>query len=782
MPNENAPGSPGIDPTWCSSAKDLVTTALGASRVWVTLGYGILNEVFWPSTGQPQIRDLGFIVAGGGRWTELKRLGNYTVATPEPYVPLPTIVHRGEGFTVTLEIAPDDRRDVVLVRYRLEQETSSDADRLRLYPLLAPRLGSRGRDNTAWVEHGALMASQGDCALCLQDTAGFARGSAGYVGRSDGWQDFRKNGRMDWTYPRAEQGNVALMGELDAQEGVLAIGFSGTVVGAHTLVGSSLAEGFGAIRDRALESWTEWGESLRCPGDAASPYRSLTLRSATVLKVCEDRHFPGAVVASLSIPWGNSHDDLGGYHLVWARDSVEAGFGMIAAQHYDEARSMASYLIATQQEDGHWSQNFYPDGTPYWKGVQLDEAAFPILLVAKLYELGQGDGLTGAEAMVRRAAGFLIRSGPISPQDRWEENAGISPFTLAVTIAALVAAAELLSDSAERDECLAYADFLNRRVEDWLYVRDTELCKKYGVDGYYLRMAVRDIFAGRHGPLPIANRGGLTLPAEEVVSLDYLYLARLGLRPADDPRMRATLKVIEGELAVDTPNGVSYHRYNEDGYGEHADGAPFDGQGIGRLWPLLTGERGHLAVQQGEDAAPYLRAMAAMTGPGGMLPEQVWDAPAIPARRLTPGAPTGSAMPLLWAHAEFMKLVAAQHDGKPIELLDAVAKRWGAKRPEPAVWRWRPDAPFEALPPGVGLRVEDGKPFRLHYAMVAGGGDLDGDWPDVQEARSQPAPFGMYAVGFAAKQLKGLAGCKLTLFYEEANQWEGVDHTIALGG
>jgi len=99
-------GTGSLKPTWTSSAKDLVTTALGSGRVWATLGHGILNEVYWPSTGDPQIRDLGFIVAGPRGWSEVKRVNRYALATPEPDIPLPTVTHEGDDGAHLLRRAP----------------------------------------------------------------------------------------------------------------------------------------------------------------------------------------------------------------------------------------------------------------------------------------------------------------------------------------------------------------------------------------------------------------------------------------------------------------------------------------------------------------------------------------------------------------------------------------------------------------------------------------------------------------------------------------------------
>jgi glucoamylase len=755
-------GAPGIAPTWTSSAKDLVSTALGPGRIWVTVGFGIVNEVYWPATGSPQIRDLGFIVAGPEDWFEVKRVNRYRISTPRPDVPLPRIVHEGPGYRLTLEVLPAALRDVLLVVYRLEGE------QLRLYPLLAPHLEGSGAGNSAWVDD-ALFASRGAHALCLLADGGFERASAGYVGFSDGWQDFARNGRMTWEFEQASDGNVALMGELRRAEGTLALGFAESPAGARTLAASALAEGYEPIRDRFLRGWRRWARALHLP-PAAPELRRQARLSAAVLKIHEDRTYPGAIVASLSIPWGQRSDDPGGYHLVWARDAVEAGLALLAAGDRASASRTLAYLAATQAADGHWSQNFYPDGRRYWTGVQLDEVGFPILLAAKLRELGEPERpLIGQ--MVRRAAAYLARCGPLSPQDRWEENAGASPFTLAVEVAALVAAAAWL-EGAEREYALQLADSWNERIEEWTYVEHTDLAAAHDVRGYYVRIGPPPGAGGLRGCVEVANRGGETVPATALVGLDFLYLTRLGLRAGDDQRISDTLRVADAVLRVDTPRGPAFHRYEQDGYGEHADGSPFDGTGIGRAWPLLTGERGHAALVAGEDPTAYLEAMAHLTGPGGLLPEQVWDTEPIPERLLFPGEPTGSAMPLVWAHAEFLKLLLAATAGRPVEQLDVVIERYGGVRPRAATWFWRDEAPVQRLPPGRALVVEAAEPFVLHFGF-------DG-WQEVAERASAATGLGMHGVRLDAEELAPRSRLDFTRRWSVGERWEGTDHTLEL--
>ena len=334
----SAPGAPGIRPTWTSSAKDTVTTALGASRVWVTLGYGIINEVYWPATGQPQVRDLGFIVAGPSGWFEVKRVNRYRISIPERNVPLVRIVHDGDGYQLELEVVPDPRRDVILIKFQLTSEN------MKLYPLLAPHLNNSGEHNNARAGQD-LVAWKDASALCLVSDTGFSKTSAGYVGYSDGWQDFAQNGRMAWTYAEALAGNVALFGELRANQGTLALALSDSIIGARTKARSSISEGYPSVRQRFVGGWQEWGKTLIIPDAPADIQREAHL-SAAMLKVHQDRSFPGSIVASLSVPWGNSSDSSGGYHLVWPRDCVEAGLALLTVGQIEDARAMLSYLIA----------------------------------------------------------------------------------------------------------------------------------------------------------------------------------------------------------------------------------------------------------------------------------------------------------------------------------------------------------------------------------------------------------------------------------------------------
>jgi glucoamylase len=760
-PQSDAPRDGTLDPTWSSSDKDMVTTALGTSRVWATLGHGILNEVYWPSTGSPQIRDLGFIVADGkGNWHELKRVNRYLLTLPAPYVPLPQIVHDGDGYRLELEVLPHPLRDTILIRYALT------GDNLKLYVLLAPHLN--GEPNTASAG-SSLAAHDGRAALSLCADQGFSRASAGFVGVSDGWQDFAHNGAMTWQYATAADGNVALTGELAATSGTLALGFSESSEGAHTLARSSLADDYGETRDLFVTQWQAWGKTLQV-SQTAPEFRQMAERSAMVIKVHGDRTYAGALVASLSVPWGSSHDDAGGYHLVWTRDTVESAVAMVLCGQYEDAGRTLDYLIGTQNPDGSWAQNYYPDGRTYWHGGQLDEVALPVLLAAKLREVGHLAGGAAVSRMIRSAISFIVRNGPMTEQDRWEENAGVSPFTLSVAICALVASADYFAPL-ERDYILSLADSWNERIEDWTFSTDGHLGRDLALPGYYVRLSPRPSEGGIAGLITRRNVHHGETPAGDLVGLEFLYLVRTGLRSADDPRILDTVRLVDQLLRADTPSGPSYYRYNGDGYGEHADGAPFDGIGIGRLWPLLTGERGHYEAISGGNALPYLDAMIRMVGHGGLLPEQIWDEAPLPAHNLFPGKPTGSAMPLVWAHAEFIKLLSLVHTGRPAELLTAIEDRYGGKATEAACWHWRETSPFTSIVSGKSLSIEAFEPFTLHYGF-------DG-WTSSADQPAAANGLGIYQVRLSPADLANRNMLDFT-FQAADGSWRGTDFHITI--
>ena len=657
---------------------------------------------------------------------------------------------------------------------------------LSLYALLAPHIGASGFDNYAQVAtvggRRVLGAEQGPFGLALAavgedqcDVLGAA--SAGYVGVSDGWQDFDRNGAFTWRYDAAGPGNVALTAALP-RRCVLGLGLGASLQAAATLAISSLMQPFEDVLELHIENWTRWhaerSERSLFKTEATDDLARVFRLSPTVLRVHRDKIYPGAMVASLSVPWGNRSNDRGGYHLVWPRDLVECATALLALGAGHEARNTLRYLIATQMSDGCWSQNQWLGGTPYWNGVQLDEAAFPVLLAAALAER---DALADINVgdMAARALSFIARTGPCTQQDRWEENAGVNPFSLAVAIAGLVAGARFIPEPA-RSLALTLADFWNSRIEEWLIATDSDLARGLGIGGCYVRVAPASVLRDRRalsGVMQIRNRAdGGTVRIEEEVSTDFLQLVRFGLRAPDDPWILDSLKAADALLKVDTPNGAAWRRYNGDGYGEHEDGSPYDGSGVGRAWPLLTGERGHYELVAGRDPTPCLAAMVAMTGPAGMIPEQVWDASPIPARRLFLGGPTGSAMPLAWAHAEFIKLMVSRELGWPVDRPDAVWRRYGGRRPTHATAVWREDQPIAAIDRGAGIVITALRPARVRWGV-------DG-WTRIADAETSDTGLGLFAAELDPEMIGQAGRIDFTFQWTDDGTWIGRDFSVTL--
>jgi len=722
-----APGWPGIPARWTSSAKDGVGAALTeGSRVWFTISHGIVNEIYYPRVDQACVRDVGLIVTDGGAFfAEVKRDCDTVVERIEDGVPAFRLIstHRGGRFRLINQVIADPRSDSILLHIRLE---NSSKTALRIFALLAPHLVNAGAHNNGqrseYKGHHMLSAVGGGTHLAMLGSPPFLASSVGFVGASDGWRQLRDHGRLIDQYDTATDGNIALSAELatGADGGsVLAVGFGRTSAeGAYHARTSSMSP-FETILNDYSAGWRAWQSGLRTMERRAHGQNMYRV-SANILRVHQTPTFPGGFIASLSIPWGFSKgdDDMGGYHLIWPRDLCETAGGLLACGAHSEVRQILRYLRATQEGDGSWRQNYWLDGAPYWGGVQLDECAFPMLLL----DMARREGALGLPdlqqfwPMVQRAAGFVLRTGPRTKQDRWEENAGYTPFTLAVAIAALLAAAEI-AEACDIEALPALlrdtADAWNEQIEDWIYVEDTPLTREAGVPGYYIRVAPESPAKGGpdvHALIQVRNHeaGRGAIAANELISTDAIALVRFGLRAPDDPRMLSTIAVIDRLLKVELPQGPGWHRYNLDGYGEKADGSPFDGVGIGRAWPLLAGERAHYALAAGRrgEAEALLATIEAQTSPGGLIPEQVWDAAPIPERDLQPGKPTGSAMPLVWAHAEYVKLLRSLADGRVFDMPPHTARRYLGKTPSARCRPWREDCPAASVLSGQILRLD----------------------------------------------------------------------------
>jgi glucoamylase len=761
-----------------------------SSKVWFTLRKGTLTEVYHPTVDQPQVRDLEYLVTDGESFfheekrdllSETRKLSHhalgYRVVNSDP----------GGRYSVHKEVIADPHLPCVLQHTRLEGDDAF-LSRLRLYALCAPHLGGGGMNNSGHVADVAgrrlLVAESGDNWLALGATVPFSRLSCGFVGHSDGWTDISRDMRMDWEFSRAANGNVALTGELDlskTREFTLGLALGDSMHNAAATLFQSLGTPFAVNRRRYVEQWERAFKRVLplegSSGDGGHLYHS----SYSIILAHEDKTYPGAFIASLSIPWGEvqGDEDKGGYHLVWTRDLVNTASALMAAGDFETPLRALIYLAVTQHDDGGFWQNFWIDGEGYWRCMQLDEVAFPIILA---WRLDRAKALQDFDPlpMVLRGARYLVQHGPATQQERWEEAGGYSPSTLAFNIVGLVCAADLVREGGDEDAARyleEYADFLECHLEDWTVTTRGTLVP--GVSSHYIRIRPADI----NDPAPDEdpNTGTLTLanvepgqkatfPANEIVDGGFLELVRYGIRRPDDRLIVESVKVIDALLKVETPAGPCWHRYNHDGYGQREDGGPYQGWGKGRAWPLLTGERGHYELAAGRDPGPYIRAMERFASSGGLLPEQVWDEPDRGEWHLRLGGPTGSAMPLVWAQGEYIKLLRSAHDGKAFDLVPSVARRYLEDRSRcKKLEVWKPNRQVSRVRMGYKLRIQAPDAFRLHWS-------LDG-WKTVVDTLSTSTSLGVEYVDIEP-QPRSSEPVRFTFFWVEGGRWEGRDYQV----
>jgi glucoamylase len=641
---------------------------------------GGLGEIYYPSIDTPAARALQFVV--------VDRHG--TVARPEVRTSLTdqrslsySQTFGGRGWQLTATYVSDPARATVLIDLSL---TAPHGQPYAVYAIYDPALGNTRGDDSG----RGLVATGGGTASALVSSPAFTATSNGFRGTSDGWTDLA-DGRMDWHYAAATAGNLVqtaattLTGAPGHRHATLALGFGADGTNALSTARASLHRGFGDVARAYRSGWRDYlGRLDSPPASLRSAYEKQLFRvSAMVLAASEDKTNRGAYVAAPSMPWAFGRDDPSGpYHLIWSRDLYQIATGLIAAGDTAGARRALDYLFDVQQKpDGSFPQNSRVDGTPVWGGLQLDEVALPIVLA---HQLRRTDARTWSH--VKRAADFLLgfaqdgNRAPWTPAERWENQSGYSPNTIASEIAGLVCAAGIAranGDEASARRYLATADDWQARVKSWTVTTTGP----YSSRPYFLRLT-KDGNPDAGTTYDIGDSGPSAVDQRRVVDPSYLDLVRLGVLPADDPAVVNTLAVIDAQLGVPTPRGFFWHRASFDGYGEKADGSqwdyPFPNDSLitkGRAWPLLNGERGEYEIAAGRVSAgrAQLTTMARTAGPGYLLPEQVWDLapPYFPA-----GTPTFSATPLAWAHAQFLRLAADAAAGRVLEQPAPVARRY----------------------------------------------------------------------------------------------------------
>src|SRR5262245_2506398 len=791
--NRAAFGQPGIEPRWTHGNKDGVGTAYsGSSRLWFTLFRGVVTEVFYPTIDRPQLRGIQYLITDGKTFVhEEKRHLVTQIERSDPHALCFRIVnsdHEGR-YSITKHVIADPHLPCLLQRTSVKAEDAI-LSTLHVYVLCSPHLQVGGWGNNARVIEVAgrtiLVAEKGGTWLAAGATAPFSKASCGYVGQSDGATDLRQHKQMEWEFDEALDGNVALTGELDLSGGrefTTGLAFGDSLSSAITSLFQSLAAPFQDQMDRYVEQWSRPCKRIlplqRVSWDGGNLYHG----SYSLLLSHEDKTYPGAFIASLSIPWGEARGDKdqGGYHVVWTRDLVNTATGPLAAGNKVTPLRALIYLAASQLHDGRFPQNFWIDGTPYWGGIQLDEVAFPILLAWRLRQENALEGFDPYE-LVKRAACYLVQHAPVTQQERWEDSSGYSPSTLAACIAALVCAGcfgRERGDPATARFLEDYADFLESHIESWMVTTQGTLLPE--VRRHWIRLLPADVddpYANQDpnsASVNIPNQPPgkvLRLPAKEIVDAGFLELVRYGVRRPDDPLIADSLRVVDSVLKVDTPNGPCWKRYNHDGYGQRDYGGPFvEGWGTGRAWPLLTGERAHYEFAAGRDVKCFVRAMEQFATSTGLLPEQVWDGPDCPKKHMFLGKPTTAAMPLMWAHAEYIKLLRSIQDGKVFDFIPEVAERFrnGANRKNLEVWTRQRRVP--SVPAGSILRIQAPAGFRLRWSTDEWRtiNDTDGasvaisnHFVDIPVARDQRSPI------------------RFTFLWTENSRWEGNDYEVAV--
>jgi glucoamylase len=755
------------------------------------MSHGILNEIYFPTIDHPQTRDMQFLITDGESFfhEERRDLDNKSECIEADALGYRvTTSDRDLRYRLVKEIISDPHQSCVLINTRLEGDPDF-LKKLSIYALLAPHLEVGGYGNSARrlksAGQNVLVAWKAGKFLAMGANVGFGKTSCGYVGHSDGWQDLHKDFRLDWEFDKADDGNVAVIGEVNParnREFTIGIAFGDSLHGALTVLEQSLTTPFEEHRERYIDQWHRACSRMKkldsISGDGGTLYRT----SRNLLLAHEDKTFAGALIASASIPWGNSKsdEDLGGYHLVWPRDMVNSALALLACDDRATPLRALVYLACCQQADGGFAQNFWIDGGPYQQGIQLDEVAFPILLA---WHLWKEDALNDFDpySTICSAAAYLVRHGPATQQERWEEDSGYSPSTLAVTVAALVCAADFAEARGKQDDAtflLDYADFLESHIESWTVTTDGSLVP--GISRHYIRIhpaGIGDLTPDENpnnGLLAIHNRPPGTqwqFPAKDIVDPGFLELVRYGVRMPRDPLVEDSLRVVDAVLKVNTPFGPCWRRYNHDGYGTHADGGPFEGWGQGRAWPLLTGERAHYELAAGRDVRKLIRTMEQLAFRGRMLPEQVWDGPDVKSAGMYFGKPAGSAMPLMWAHAEYVKLLRSVVDGRVFDLIPIVAERYLKNRGRKDLEVWTPTRQVREAATGQVLRIQAPESFRLHWSN-------DG-WASATDTPSTPTGIG---IEFADIAIRGnqTAPVQFTFFWTGCNRWEGQDYEVRI--
>ena len=748
-----APGGPGAPSSLGPGRKQAFGSAPGPlSKVWYTIADGNLTECFFPTIDRPALRGLRFLAAApGSPPVDDAAEAEHAVRWLLPGVPSFTVESRHHEYSLRTEYCSDPDLNALLISGDYRPELPD----IRLFLQWSPHLRPGSGGNDAQILHReppVLVARQADVWIAV--VGPFTRASAGYLNSSDLFVDLHDNdGKMTAFYELATGGNVALGAELGVRSGPfqLAIGFAHSRSDAEELALEALHKGFGAVRDSFDRAWRLQPDLhphvLKTAGDGGDLARA----SVAVLRCLEDKTHAGGFVASPAAPWGERQSDGSQtYQLVWTRDAYHITTALLEAGDPGPAQRALRFLERAQLSDGSWPQNFTLDGSPHWLGQELDEVAMPILLAWRL-------GVAGAldhdpyPALVRAAGHYLITHGPSTQLDRWEDDGGISPSTLAVSIAALLAAAEFADDAGEHlasRHLRTVADHWNDHVEAWCYLRDLQ---------HYVRLA------------PNAE----TPPSAGLaVGVEFLELVRYGIRAAADPRIISSLKASDAVLRVDTPRGIAWRRYAGDNYGESDRGDPWVPAAVdnpafhGRAWPLLTGERAFHALALGRPTLELVESIESFAGPELMVPEQVWDGE--PVGDLRPGEPTGSASPLGWAHAEYLSLLAATAAGRLPDLVEPAVRRYQQSQVHEPPYVWTRGHMLQRFTAGRRVQVQLDRPGSVFWTADS--------WVSRAAIEAVDTTLGVWVAELPTAIMRPGAVMEWTAQYAEA--WEGQNYAL----
>lgn len=716
------------DPAYFDLArKDCLGTAQNnGSKVWFTLAEGVLSDVYYPTIDNTNVKTLQYLVSDGSTFTDLQtRDTTYTVSLLDEQALdcRVTSTARNGKYRIVTDYLTDPGHNSVVMHVHFTALIGKLAD-YQLYVRYDPTINGNGGGgaSNAGADSATVDNSSGRAIPVAYDTSTtstaanrtyatpvysaldasrpFLQVSNGFVGTaSDGLTQLTSTHALSGLFAQATNGNVEQTVQLDpGQSGdlVLTLGFGTTQAQAVSAAQASSHTPFQWLRQRYEAQWETYDRRLARP----SPLFSATLRdeyylNANVLKASEDKTFTGAEVASLASPWGQAvaannpaMTYFGSYREVFARDLYEAWTGFYLDGDLTTARELVAFLFNNQQlADGSMPRNSLLNGkiAPDSGGTQLDETSYPLLMAYQLHMMDS----TLYQQHVKPAANFVIAHGPAYGVERWEEQSGYSPSTIAAEIAGLVAAAQIALANHDQQSAhiwLGVADDWQRSIESYAVTTNGPLASH----PYYIRLSkTGDPNAAMSYNL---GNGGPTLDQRSVIDAGFLELVRLGLKGAQNQAITASLPVVDATIETDTPSGPGYHRYNGDGYGDSSStGQPWatNNTGNGHIWPVLDGERGEYEAAAGkrDQALLLLNSMQKFGSGVGLIPEQDWENPDLAASPygsdpttasigFTNGQAAGSASPLTWAAAQYVRLLLDIQSGRTLEQPSVTYQRY----------------------------------------------------------------------------------------------------------